>query len=141
MQMCREQGIDSTPVPIGIYFKEKTNQFGEVTQLKSRAAIQGHKGNMQRGVHFFETYAATPQEDTARILICLAVLFNLIRRSWDVEKAYCCAPIPPSERIILRYPQGFRRFHRFTNEELFMILMMNLYGKSKKFLYKKICGS
>ena len=128
MQMCRDEGINSTPVPIGIYFKEKTDQFGKVTQLKSRAAIQGHKGNMQRGTHFFETYAATPQEDTARILICLAVLFNLVRRSWDVEKAYCCAPIPPSERIILRYPQGFRRFHKLTNEELFMILMMNLYG-------------
>ena len=128
MNMCREQGINTTPVPIGIYFKEKTNQFGEVTQLKSRAAIQGHKGNMQRGVHFFETYAATPQEDTARILICLAVKNNMKRRSWDVEKAYCCAPIPPAERIILRYPQGFKRFCPQTNEELFMILMMNLYG-------------
>ena len=125
---CREAGITSKPVPMGLYFDNKTDQAGNVVKLKSRAAIQGHKGNMQKGVHFFETYAATPQEDTGRLLVCLAVEYNLQRRSYDVAKAYCCADIPPDERNILKYPDGFRRFHQITQEELFMIGLKNLYG-------------
>ena len=125
---CREAGITSKPVPMGLYFDEKTDQTGNVVKLKSRAAIQGHKGNMQKGVHFFETYAATPQEDTGRLLICLAVKYNLKRRSYDVGKAYCCADIPADERNILCYPDGFKRFHSITMEELFMIGLKNLYG-------------
>ena len=125
---CREAGITSKPVPMGLYFDEKTDQTGNVVKLKSRAAIQGHKGNMQKGVHFNETYAATPQEDTGRLLVCLAVQYNLQRRSYDVAKAYCCADIPPEERNILCYPDGFKRFDKITREQLFMIGLKNLYG-------------
>ena len=83
---------------------------------------------MQKGVHFNETYAATPQEDTCRLIVCLAVQYNLQRRSYDVAKAYCCADIPPKERNILCYPDGFKRFDKITREELFMVGLKNLYG-------------
>ena len=122
------EGILSQPVPMGIYFDIKLNQHGEQIKLKSRAAIQGHPGNMQRGIHFFETYAATPQPETASVMMALAVQLNLKRRSWDIEKAYCWANIPRNERMAIKHPDGFKRFHPETNEELFMILMKNLYG-------------
>ena len=51
--------------------------MGEIEREKARAAIQGHRGNMQKGVHFFETFAATPQEESIRILAILTIKLNL----------------------------------------------------------------
>ena len=125
---CRSEGILSTPVPLGLYYDEKLGQFGELLRRKARAAVMGHSGNMQKGIHFFETFAATPQGEMARILCVLAVKFNWSRRAWDVFKAYCWATIPKSERLILAYPDAYRRVHESTGESLFMILCKKLYG-------------
>ena len=122
------QGIYAKPVPIGIYYDEKTNQFGEIIRKKARAAVQGHRGNMQKGIHFFETYAATPQSEMGRIICILAIKYNWRRRAWDIVKAYCWATIPENERMALVYPEGYKRYDPSTFEELFMVLIKNLYG-------------
>lgn len=113
---------------MGLYFDLKTNELGEITRRKSRAAIQGHNGNMKKGVHFTEPFAATPQQEISSILGCFAILFNVAREAWDVKKAYCCADIPPDQRIALKYPDGFRRFDPITGDELCMLLLKKLYG-------------
>lgn len=127
-QLRQVHKVLSSPVPIGFYFDLKTDSLGSIARKKSRAAIPGHSGNMQKGVHFDETFAATPHPETACILICLAIRHNLKRRAWDVKKAYFCASIPADKRIGLRYPEGFKRYHPQTGEELFMLLCKNLYG-------------
>ena len=48
-------GITSRLVPLGLYHTHKTDKAGAVNRLKTRAAVQGHKGNMQKGVHYTET--------------------------------------------------------------------------------------
>ena len=78
------QGITTKVVPLGIYLSEKYDENGELLREKARAAIKGHSGNMQKGIHYFETYAATPQPETARILICISIRHNWKRRAWDV---------------------------------------------------------
>jgi hypothetical protein len=125
-QDLTKAGIHSKPVPLGMYFDEKLNKMGEIEREKARAAIQGHRGNMQKGVHFFETFAATPQEESIRILAILTIKLNLKRRAYDIVKAYCWATIPQAERIALRYPEGYKRSK--DGKELFMILLKNLYG-------------
>ena len=128
MADLHSQGVTSKPVQLGLYFDEKINQLGEVIKKKVRAAVQGHRGNMQKGIHFHETYAATPQSEMDRILSCLAIKLNWKRKSWDISKAYCWAKIPKNERIALRYPKGYKEYDEVTGEELFMVLMKNLYG-------------
>ena len=126
LEDLNKAGIHSKPVPLGMYFDEKLNKMGDIEREKARAAIQGHRGNMQKGVHFFDTFAATPQEESIRVLAILTVKYNLKRRAYDIVKAYCWAKIPKSERIALRYPEGFKRSR--DGKELFMVLLKNLYG-------------
>ena len=126
-----KEGIDieKTPVvPVGMYFEHKTDSAGEINKHKSRSAIQGHPGNMKKGVHYSETFSATPRESTWRIMCSLVVCLNLVRRAFDITKAFCWADLPPGELIALGYPPGFKKYHAETGEELFMILRKNLYG-------------
>ena len=80
---------------------------------------------MFKGVHFNETYTATPSQDSARILQALCVHLQLRRKAWDISQAYCWADLPPGELIALRYPEGFRKFH--NGEETFIVMRKNLY--------------
>jgi hypothetical protein len=126
-----EEGIDinvKKAVGLGLYHTHKFDKEGEVDRLKSRAAIQGHKGNMQRGNHFTETFTPTPKEDTARLLIAIMCLYNLVMMTGDVVKAYCWAPLPPGDLIAVKYPPGLKKYDPITGEELYMVLRKNLYG-------------
>ena len=89
-------------------------------------AISGHPGNMQKNVHFTETFVASPNQHTARLLQALCVIFKWKRKAFDIKQAYTRADLPPGKLIALRYPIGFRR-NRGT-KELFMLLKKNLYG-------------
>ena len=128
----KAEGIDldiKPAVPLGLYHTTKfDHSTGDIDKLKTRAAIQGHKGNMQRGIHFNETFTACPREDTARILSALMCLFNLCRMTCDIVKAYCWAPIPKEAQKALRYPRGLKRRCPITGEEKYAILRKNLYG-------------
>ena len=121
-------GIKTKVVPLGIYLSEKYDENGNLVKEKARAAIKGHSGNMQQGIHYFETYAATPQPETARLLICISLRHNWKRKAWDVELAYAWADLPVNERLALSYPKGCERAHPTTNETLYIILLKNLYG-------------
>jgi hypothetical protein len=121
--------IDKRPaVPCGQYFENKFDSQGQIAKRKARIAIQGHPGNMQKGVHYNETFAATPRESTARIMCALVVMLNLVRRAFDITKAFCWADRLKGDFIALKYPDGFKQFHKTTGEELFIVLRKNLYG-------------
>jgi hypothetical protein len=126
-----QEGIDITvrkPVFVGLYHTHKFDKCGDIDRLKTRCALKGHKGNMQRGIHFAETFTPTPKEDTARLLVALMCLYDLCRKTGDIVKAYCWAPMPPGALIAIRYPPGLKKFSAVTGEELYMIMRKNLYG-------------
>ena len=129
-QQLIEEGVinPDTPIPIGDYYELKFNAEGEVNKKKSRFAVKGHPGNMQKGVHYDKTFAATPRENTARFICALVVLLNLFRGAFDITKAYCWADRPKDKLLALKYPDGFQEYHPETGEELFLILRKNLYG-------------
>ena len=64
---------------------------------------------MKKGIHYTDTFAPTPSEDTARVLQCLIIIMNLSRLCGDIVKAYCWAEVPPGELIALSYPPGYQR--------------------------------
>ena len=121
------QGITSSPCPIGLYHEHKYNDTGQIDKYKTRAALQGHSGNMQKGIHFWATFSATPREDTCRILMAITARDNLFQKSGDIEKAYCWSPLPKNEWIACRMPKPFREFDEQGNE-LYGIVKKNLYG-------------
>ena len=126
-----KEGIDldvRPAVPCGTYLELKFDSSGEIDKHKSRVCIQGHPGNMQKGVHFTETFSATPKEHTWRIMCALVVFLGLTRKAFDITKAYYWADLPEGELIALKYPPGFKKVHPDTGEELFIVLRKNLYG-------------
>ena len=126
-----EEGIflkDMKAVPLGLYHTHHYDKGGNVDRLKTRAAVKGHNGNMTKGIRFSETFAATPREDTSRILSALAVKKNLERKTGDVEKAFCWAKLPPGKQLALKLPPGLRRYDVKSGEETYGISRKNLYG-------------
>ena len=128
LDQCRSEGCNGKPVPLGTYYEIKRGSEGQQTKKKTRIAVKGHPGNMTKGIHFNETYAATPKENSSRVLCALVVLMNLTRLCFDITKAYCWANLPPGELIALRYPDGYQQYDPDTNEELYIIMRKNLYG-------------
>ena len=100
---------------------------GVINQLKTRWALQGHRGNMQKGVHFWDTFSATPREDTARALQAMLVMKQLKRRAADIEKAYCWADLPKDQWLIASYPVGFEKYND-DGEAMYMVIPKALYG-------------
>ena len=115
-------------VPLGLYHTRHYDTGDNVDRLKTRATIKGHSGNMTKGIHYSETFAATPREDTPRILSAVAVRKDLERKTGDVEKAFCWATLPPRKQIALKLPPGLRRYDPESKEETFGISRKKLYG-------------
>ena len=119
-------GIIAPPVPCAPYYERKYGPDGDCTKKKTRIAIQSHPGNMQKGIHYHETFSATPREGTARILCALGCLLNLTRAAFDITKAYCWADLPPWELIALKYLKVGKNLTRRP-------------GRSYSLYYERIC--
>lgn len=126
-KQLRDMGITTNPIPFSICLTYKYDKTGKVDRFKTRMALAGHRGNMQRGVHFDRTYASTPNQHTSKILQAIMVKYRLRRLTFDIKQAYCQAMMPDSQLISIRYPEGFRRYDN-DGQELFMLLRRNLYG-------------
>ena len=121
-------GITTNPIPLSICLTYKYDKEGNIERYKTRMALAGHRGNMQKGVHYEKTYASTPNQHTSKILQAIMVRHRMKRLTFDIKQAYCQAKMPDDKLIAVRYPEGFRRYDSETGEELYMILRRNLYG-------------
>ena len=124
----RERGITSNPIPLTQALDYKYAKDGSVDKYKTRFPLAGHPGNMEKGIHYSESYAPTPSQNSSRLLMALMILYDLKQMTFDVAQAYCQADLPEHEKIAVRYPDGFKRKHPETGEEMFMILRKSLYG-------------
>ena len=60
-----EVGIDlavKPPIPMSVALTHKYDSTGKLDRLKVRMAVAGHRGNMQKGVHYDQTFAPTPNQ-------------------------------------------------------------------------------
>lgn len=120
-------GIVGKPVPCSTALTHKYKD-GVLEKLKTRICIAGHRGNVTKGIHYTDVFSPSPVQHTERLLQAMMVNFHLERFTMDVKMAYTNAPLPPGERIAVVYPDGFKRRHPETGEELFLVLEKNLYG-------------
>ena len=117
LQQCRDLGIKSSPVPITMVYDHKYGENGELTKLKTRAAVRGTPKYMQKGVHYNETFVATPSANATKILMGLVAHLGLYQLCWDITKAYCWSPLKHDELLILEYPKHFERYDPETGEQ------------------------
>ena len=127
IEQCRELGITSKPIPVVLCHDYKYDEHGNVDRLKTRCCLQGHSGNMFKGVHFWDTFTATPKEDTSRIMQAIMVDKQLLRKAGDIKQAYCWAKLPKHKWLIGKYPRGLERYDE-QGRELMMLIKSNLYG-------------
>ena len=85
------------------------------------------------GKHFQETWAATPDVETSRMVQAIAVLYNWKRCSWDVDTAYLQSDEEFCTAITMLYPAGWQ-MTALNGETLVGLLKANL--KSTKSMLK-----
>ena len=126
----RQMGIRTNPIDFGICLTYKFSDIGEINRYKTRFAIAGHPGNLQKGIHYDKTYASTPNQNSTKLLQAIMVKYRMRRLAFDIFMAYANAELPEKEFIAVRYPAGFKRYRTVNGkkEELFMALIKNLYG-------------
>ena len=123
LQQLRDIGINSKSIPSSVLGGKKFDTSGNFTKAKGRWVVTGTKKNVQKGIHFNETFASTstPSTATTRVMQAMAVGHNLYRHAFDISAAFLWASREP-ELIAIKYPPGFRRFHPDTKEELFIVV-------------------
>ena len=102
-------GYNQTPVPLIVVADAKYDASGGWQKRKIRICAQGHGGNVQRGVHYFNTFAAAPNTTTTRTLQALSVKHNLVSICFDVSTAYLWGDMLDEEKIPVQYPKGIGR--------------------------------
>jgi hypothetical protein len=128
LEDIRKMGIASSPVPMQLLYDVKYHPDGALDKYKVRNVVQGHKGYMRKGEHFYNTFSASPSCRTTRLLQALTIGINLKRYAWDICTAYLWADVKENERMPIRYPRDLRRTDPTSGEELFAILKKNCYG-------------
>ena len=88
---------------------------------KARMVVDGNPMSMQKGVHYDESFSATPKIETCRLMVVLRVLRRLASRCFDVSNAYAWAG--RGKMIALRYPRGMEQYR--DGEEVYMCLEKN----------------
>ena len=99
---------------------KKYNMKGEFEKAKGRLVVCGSPGNVKKGIHYDEVFSSTPSSFTSRAMQALAIGHDLKRRALDVSQAYLWAS-REDNMLALRYPAGFKRWHKETGEELYML--------------------
>jgi len=128
MKEVRGHGILTSAVPMQLLFDVKYHPDGSLDKYKVRNVVNGHKGYMRRGEHFFNTFSASPSCKTTRLMQALTIGTGLHRYAWDICTAYLWAEVREDERIPIRYPKELRRYDDDTGEELYAMLLKNCYG-------------
>jgi len=127
MKEVRGVGITASAVPMQLLFDVKYHPDGSLDKYKVRNVVNGHKGYMRRGEHFFNTFSASPSCKTTRLLQAITIGTGLHRYAWDICTAYLWAEVRKDEQIAIRYPKELRRYDE-SGEELYALLLKNCYG-------------
>jgi hypothetical protein len=99
-QCARDEGGIGKPTPLRNILTYKTDGQNRLTRFKSRLVLCGHSKFLQRGRDFFNTYSATPNLTTSR-LICFLAAQGWTRLCYDLTTAYLHSPVKDGESQIV----------------------------------------
>ena len=103
---------------------------GVFDKAKNRCVVQGHKGNIRRGIDYDTVFAAAPSLESGRMLMALYAALGWTSFVYDINQAYLIGEAAPGQTYPLRYPEGpIRDAHRDKEgKERYMVLKGNVYG-------------
>nr|GEW48062.1 zinc finger, CCHC-type [Tanacetum cinerariifolium] len=92
-------------LPLGYkwIFKRKLKVDGTIEKFKARLVIQGFK--QKSGIDYFNTYAPVARISTIRMLIAMALIYNLIIDHMDVKTTFFNGEL--DDEVYMNQPQGF----------------------------------
>ena len=128
ISQIRKLGIFTRPVDCGGIYSVKSDPAGGYSKHKYRFVLKGHPGNVTQGVNYWETFSATPNAATERILMFLVAQLGLFWAALDVSTAYLFGKVEERERVPCRMPKELRTYDPVTGEETYPILIGALYG-------------
>jgi len=105
------------------------------SRFKARLVIRGFE--QRYGIHYTKTYAPVVNLKTVRILLALAAHFDLELQQSDVRTAFLNALLPPSERVYMRIPEGWKTMN---DDTIALLLIKSLYGlkQAPKLWYEEL---
>ena len=96
----------------------------QLDKRKARMVVDGNPMSMQKGVHYDESFSATPKIETCRLMVVLRVLLRLASRCFDVSNTHAWAG--RGKMIALRYHRGMEQYR--DGEEVYMCLQNKTTG-------------
>ena len=66
--------------------------------------VQGHKGNIRRGIDYDTVFAAAPSLESGRMLMALYAALGWTSFVYDINQAYLIGEAAPGQTYPLRYP-------------------------------------
>jgi hypothetical protein len=84
-------------------FKRKMKADGSIDKYKARFVVKGYK--QKEGVDYFDTYSPVTRITSIRMLIAIAVLYNLEIHQMDIKTAFLNGEL--DEEIYMEQPEGF----------------------------------
>ena len=91
--------------PIGCkwVFKTKKDVKGKIERFKARLVAKGY--TQKEGVDYTETFSPVSSKDSFRIIMALAVHFNLELHQMDVKTTFLNGDL--YEEVYMQHPEGF----------------------------------
>ena len=126
----KEMGITAKPMLASLIFEVKTTASGAWDKDKARLVIRGHKWNMMKTFgkdHVYETFAATPDLASTRLMQALMCLYGWTPLAFDIRQAYCNADVAAGEVIPIQFEPELQTFND-KGEPTYRVLRKALYG-------------
>lgn len=130
LEELKQKGITAKPMLASLIFEAKTQGDGSWEKDKGRLVIRGHKWNMLKTFgkdHVYETYAATPDLTSTRLMQALMCLHDWTPLAFDIKQAYCNADVAPGEAIPIQFEPELQTYNA-QGEPTYRILQKALYG-------------
>ncbi|XP_072976984.1 uncharacterized protein [Typha angustifolia] len=84
-------------------FKRKMKADGSIDKYKARLVVKGYR--QTEGIDYFDTYSPVTRITSIRLIIALAVLYNLEIHQMDVKTTFLNGEL--NEEIYMEQPEGF----------------------------------
>ena len=130
LKQLKEMGITAKPMLASLIFEAKTDASGAWDKDKARLVIRGHKWNMMKTFgrdHVYETFAATPDLASTRLMQALMCLYGWTPLAFDIRQAYCNADVAAGEVIPIQFEPELQTFND-EGEPTYRVLRKALYG-------------
>ena len=128
LRKLKNDGYTKPPVPLIAIWTAPYTPENKLKKFKCRICAQGHTGNVTKGVHFFNTFAAAPNCATTRLMHAISTVLKLVVINYDIKTAYLWGDMEEDEKVPVSLPKGMEEYDPETGELQYYLLEKPVYG-------------